>query len=396
MKKLSASIALFILVIFNSIYSQNRQVLYGFDHIPQTLLLNPGGEVDYRYSIGIPLLSGISLEAGMSELAVADLFSADGEDINIKLRNTLDRITSNDYLQINSQTEIINIGYRLDHQYFISAGFYTEIDVFGNVPKDVLTLLNEGNGAYVNKQFSFSQGNFKAEAFGVLHFGVSKKINEKLNLGTRFKVYSGIANLTTSNNTGTFTTRLGEDNIYRHFLNDITIAAYSSGIYDKNNQTIKPNVLLGRSFFGGNLGVGIDIGFSYKVNTNTEITASLLDIGFIEYSEDNRNVRINGTYSISGIEFQYDGSTSNYWEDIKNDFKSKLPSEKHREVYSVIRPIKFNSSVKHSWGKRRKEESCVDTSYYDYFDNGIGVQLFSVFRPTGPKFAFTGFYEKNF
>ena len=225
MKKLSASIALFMLVIFNSIYSQNRQVLYGFDHIPQTLLLNPGGEVDYRYSIGIPLLSGISLEAGMSELTVVDLFSADGEDINIKLRNTLDRITSNDYLQINSQTEIINIGYRLDHQYFISAGFYTEIDIFGNVPKDVLTLLNEGNGVYVNKQFSFSQGNFKAGAFGV-----SKKINEKLNLGTRFKVYSGIANLTTSNNTGTFTTRLGEDNIYRHFLNDINIVAYSSGI----------------------------------------------------------------------------------------------------------------------------------------------------------------------
>ena len=399
MKKL-VSIALFFFGISKIIMAQNKQVLYEFDQIPQTLLLNPGSKVNYKFTVGNPLLSGIYFRAGLTEITVSDFFKKDGVDANIKFRNALNRITVDDYIQFNSQIEVLNGGFRLDEKNYISAGFYTEIDIFGNMPKDILTLLNEGNAAYINKRFLVSQVNLKADASSVLHFGVSRKVNEKLNIGTRLKIYSGVANLTSTDNRGSFTTRLGQDNIYRHYLNGLNLLAYSSGFYSKNNEgeneEIEISSLMQRSFLGGNLGLGIDIGFSYQLNEQTELTASLLDLGFVSYSKDNRNFNITGSYFFSGIDFKFDGNNPNYWEDLSKDFQDKVPLEENSESYSVMRPFKFNASIKHKWGKTRTLASCHDMNYNDYFMNGLGAQLFSISRPTGLKWALTGFYERRF
>ena len=41
--------------------SQNKQVLYGLEEVPQSLLLNPGGNVSQKYHFGIPFLSQIHI-----------------------------------------------------------------------------------------------------------------------------------------------------------------------------------------------------------------------------------------------------------------------------------------------------------------------------------------------
>ena len=54
---------LFFLLIL-SIYkvtAQNKQVLYNFAELPQSLLLNPAAETNYKFHIGVPLLSGFEV-----------------------------------------------------------------------------------------------------------------------------------------------------------------------------------------------------------------------------------------------------------------------------------------------------------------------------------------------
>ncbi|KAB1155214.1 hypothetical protein F7018_12105 [Tenacibaculum aiptasiae] len=375
-----------------SVNSQNRPLLYDFDEIPQTMLLNPSVRPGYKAHIGIPLLSGIHFNAGLSEITVADLFRNDNVDFNIKVRNAIDRVSVGDYVSFNHQIEVLSGSYRLNDKDFLSAGFYTEIDFFANYPKDVIDLINDGNAANLNRTFLVSQVNVKADALSVLHVGLSRKINSQFTLGGRFKIYSGIANVTSTNNTGSFTTRLGQNNIYTHTINNLNFNGYSSGLYYENDITASD--IVGKAFFS-NLGLGIDIGFSYQLDQQTKITASLLDIGFVSYSSDIRNVTAKGDYTFSGIEFLYDSTNTNYWENLKDDFKQQVPSEENEEAYSVMRPIKFNASYKYGWGRSRNEENCSDMSYKEYYNNSIGAQLFSVFRPTGPKFALTGFYERK-
>ncbi|WP_028887487.1 DUF5723 family protein [Tenacibaculum ovolyticum] len=388
---------LFIIGFFlpKTCFSQNKQILYGFDEIPQTLLLNPGVNMNQKFHIGIPVLSGLSFQAGATGFTIADLFRDNNIDFTTKLFNIIDKTSTDDYIQVHSQIEVLNAGYQLNKRDYLSFGFYTELDAFMSMPKDVLILLRDGNSAHLNRNFLLSETNLKTEAIGVLHAGISRTINEKFTIGARIKIYSGIVNATFTENTGSFRTTLNDNNEYTHHLNNINAAIQSSGFYDENDKILKGSDLIGRSFLGGNLGLGFDIGFTYKLDSKTEITASLLDIGFINYSKDVLNSEINGDYTFSGIDFQYDGVTNDYWQNLNDDFKSKVPSTKNRESYSVMRPIKLNSSYKYSWGKSRNEESCSDMSYKSFYNNALGVQLFSVFRPTGPKMALTSFYERK-
>ena len=40
-------------------YAQNKQVLYGLEEVPQSMMLNPGSIVNYDYHFGIPFLSAL-------------------------------------------------------------------------------------------------------------------------------------------------------------------------------------------------------------------------------------------------------------------------------------------------------------------------------------------------
>lgn len=49
-------------------FSQNKEILYNFTTIPQTLLTNPGADISYKFYIGIPLLAGINFNIGSNSL----------------------------------------------------------------------------------------------------------------------------------------------------------------------------------------------------------------------------------------------------------------------------------------------------------------------------------------
>ena len=47
-------VIIFVLVLTIHIFSQNKQVLYDFAGVPQTLLLNPGLETNLKFHVGLP------------------------------------------------------------------------------------------------------------------------------------------------------------------------------------------------------------------------------------------------------------------------------------------------------------------------------------------------------
>lgn len=394
------------MLFFGSIFtalSQNKQILYGFDKIPQTLLLNPGGETTYKYHIGIPFVSGNSVNANISGVTVADVFRDDGisffpgSDFNVKLRNAISNIDKDDYAYLNVQTEVLNGGYKINSRDYLSVGFYSEADVFVAMPKDIFTLALEGNEAYLNKSFSLSQVSVKADVLGVFHVGVSRKFNSRFTAGARLKMYSGSASIYSTSNSGTFTTKKGTKGVYEHNLSGIDAAVYSSGIYNQNDEVdITVDNAFSRTFFGGNFGLGADFGLTYYWNEQLQFTASVLDVGFVRYSKNTRNVKVRGDYTFSGVDLAFDGGSTDYWAQLTEDFDSKLPRENNRESYLTMRPIKVNGSIRYGFGKSRNMANCHDISYKDFYDSAVGGQLYTVFRPNGPKFALTGFYERKF
>ena len=169
MKKI---IALFILSFSISCFSQNKQILYNFTSVPQSLMTNPGSDFKYQWFIGIPLLSGMSANVGSSGFSAYDLFANDGVDFNTKLRNVVSSTSRRDKLAINEQVQIFNGGFKIgDWQKgaYVSFGMYQELDVLAYIPKDPAILALYGNQDYIGKVFNIADINRQAE--DLLHSG---------------------------------------------------------------------------------------------------------------------------------------------------------------------------------------------------------------------------------
>lgn len=384
---------LLILAVYK-IAAQNKQVLYNFAELPQTLLLNPASETNYKFHIGIPLLSGISTELTSSGVVLSDVFAFDNRNINDKIATVINTLTPRDFLKWNTQIEVLNGGFRINDAIYLSFGFYEEIDAIGYFPKDAFTLIKDGNAPHLDKVFKASEVNYKLDVLGVIHIGMTKKVDEKLTLGGRFKIYSSALNMESNNNTGTFTTVTGTNNIYTHYINDVNVGLRTSGLVKDDEYISDAGTYLGNTFLGGSLGLGIDLGVTYHISPQLEFSGSILDFGFIHHKKDVKTTKVEGDFVFEGADFLFINSSGNYLDEIYKRFKRELPITENQDSYISWRPTKINAALKYSFGERRSK-ICYDNNYKEFYTDAIGVQLFNVFRPLSPQLALTGFYQKS-
>ena len=165
MKKL---LLLIFLIATVSLKSQQK-IAFSFGETPQTLMLNPGSETNYKSHYGIPIVSNFQLTIGNSGFQMGDLFSNDSRSFNEKFEKVLDQISSSDYINLNTKIDVLNFGYRYNNKTYISIGFYEELDLIAYFPKDAIEVFYYGNDPFFNRSFSVSQAIMKADLIGVLH-----------------------------------------------------------------------------------------------------------------------------------------------------------------------------------------------------------------------------------
>lgn len=378
-------------------FSQNKQILYNFTAVPQSLLTNPGSDFKYRVYVGIPLLSGISANIGSTGFSAHDLFANDGVDFNVKLRNVLDAVSNKDKVYLNEQLELFNGGFKIgDWQKgaYLSFGLYQEFDMLTYFPKDPAVLVLNGNRDYIGKVFNLGDLNTKAEMLSVFHLGYHKNISDKLIVGVRGKIYSSVFNVSSTNNSGYFYTIPSTNTIYEQVIS-ANILVNTSGLSNYTNDysgNAKSDILK-KMLLGGNLGLGFDAGFTYYPKKNLQITASILDVGFIKHSKDVESYTYKGYYKYEGIAPNF--TDPNSTQDIFQEFKDAIPFDTIASKYTTWRPIKFNSSIQYSFGDGR-DSSCNCQGNNAEYKNAVGAQLFVMSTPQTPFMALTTYFRRKF
>lgn len=404
------NLALIFTVLLSTVFShaQHKQLLYDFYEIPQSLIENPGVRTPYKWHAGLPLLSGISVQAGASGITLNDLFANDGIDFTTKVRDkAINGLSQRDEFGGSGQIEIFSGGFRSSNRPgdYYSFGMYGEI--YGSFfwPKDLAILGFEGNANNLDRRFNLGHLTMRGEAVNVLHFGLNRKVNNKLNVGIRGKIYSSVFEVKSTGNSGYFVTTEGQNNVLANtVVADLNLKTSGLSTFDADTPV---GFLLERSFFGGDLGLGADFGFTYRLNQNTYLTGSILDVGFIYHNNANQNYTLNGAVSNEGIEIFLPADLLNanndLWQELVDDIERLVPFDTNQDAYVSLRPIKLNASVRYNWGQKGQKTSDCYCDYAtgntnDNFDyvNAVGGHLFMINRPKGPQAALTAFYQRRF
>ncbi len=388
--------------------SQNKETLYDFADIPQSLLLNPGTDIRFKYHVGVPFLSQIHVNAGLKGGSLYDVFADDGRNINEKIETTLNKLTSNDYLTFTQQLEVFSFGWesKKNNSIYFSGGVYQELDFIGYFPKDFAVLAYQGNQDFINQPFRFSTISGSGELLMVYHFGYTQKVSKKLTFGARAKLYSSMLHVRSAKNIGAFTTieTPQGSNIYQHIISNADVTVRTSGyasLRDIEAETSSEeakelvNKLIGRAILGGNLGLGIDVGFTHKIDDQLSVTGSANDLGVVFYTKDVETYRAKGNYVFDGFEtpIQFSGEES---QNFLDEFLDAVPLDTLSSSYITMRPLKLNGSIKYAFNPYDDGScDCFLAGEDPPFRDALGVQLFMQFRPKRPQYAASLFYYKR-
>ncbi len=394
--------------------AQNMQILYGFDQLPQNLLLNPGTEVDYDKHYGVPLLSNLYLDFGSSNKNVTyNEIIKEGEDRGDALRNLNDLgLTPGDVFIFNQQIEVFNVGMRLKNpKYYLSFGMYQQIDGFSAYPTDFVTIFLDGDDPnrdgrpLIEERYSASHVNAAVQMLGVFHAGLNKKVNDKLTLGARLKILSGSFGLETSANQGTYYLGLDRlaDKPYIHNYEYMRVRLNTSGLlnsFDLSSDLGDPAELISGLFFlNGSMGLAADFGFSYQLNENIKITGSLVDIGMTRFNHKLTTIEFeDAVIATEDYYLPFEGNELDYWQSL--NVLGEIPLETSEKEYVHFRAPKINASVRYDMKRKVKAENSVFRNVRadmasEFLTSSFGMQVFTEFRPRVPLWAITGFYSRE-
>lgn len=377
----------FLVLASQALMGQNKQLLYNSLSLPQSLLLNPAADVDFDTHIGVPFLSQLHLSAGSSGVDLHDVFGAREGLPEEQLRAVVREMKNKDFFSFNQQAQVLSFGWRFKHEYYVSAGIYQETDVFAYFPRDVAVLLLQGNTGEGNRNFGFSSIAATGEVINVFHLGLGLDYNDNLRVGVRGKIYSSILNARSLNNSGKFFSHApGNPNTAQPAISNLDLEVKTSGLSLLNFQDIRQAItgFTNEAFLGGNLGLGLDLGFSYYFNDRYRISGSLTDVGIIRHSKGVENYGFKGDFALPQLQQPLlGGETSEDEPNPYDDFEDNFEEEISSESYYSTRPVNLYASLDYGFGEIFEACNCLAGGGRRKYRHHLGLQVHSVKRPKG-------------
>ena len=293
--RLFGLISLLLLVSVNT-NAQHALGLYHLQNVPQQSYVNPAFTPQGKIHIGIPALSSIHLGYANGGFAYSDAIKKRSDDsLYLDVDYLLANWKDNASIQTKFHTDLFNIGFRITRNYFtINATEKLEFDI--TLPRDLIGLAWNGNADYLGKSANVG---INANMIHYREYGITwmREITTKLKGGLKVKYLYGMENIySEKSNVSIYT---DEDDFSLSATSDLLI--HTSGLGDDSFENIDiVDYLIGK----GNQGFAADIGFSYKLNSKWLFNFSAVDLGYINWKDDNSSYSTNqdnASFTFSGI-----------------------------------------------------------------------------------------------
>lgn len=296
MKKLTVIALVFVVI---SASAQTQFSLYRLNaNLPQANMINPAFAPNSRVVIGLPVLSSVRLSADNAGISFRDIFkSTERDSLRLDTASIFSKMKAANAIRMNGEIQLFYLGIRGKKGYFsLAAHQVTEFRM--NYPGDLVgwAIRGPGSSYYRNRPLDFNNFYGKSVTYGKLSLNYARDITPRLRVGFRYNYLIGIAAAETTNLKGRLT--LSSDSVN---LSTEPIRVETGGIdfFDQDNLSNADfqNYLLK----GRNKGMSIDLGATYQVNNKLTVSASVIDLGYINWKDYTR------TYEVAPVNYTFRG-----------------------------------------------------------------------------------------
>lgn len=334
MKKIKAAIATAIAMVAVMSLSAQNPTSYFIDSAIESKNSNAAFAPDRGY-FNIPLVGGVSLSTNGSMAPGDILHSIDGTlfslfDSEIPTDQALAPLNSTNTFGLDNRINIIGFGkYRKDLKSFWSFDLTMRSSFNFSAPYELFELVKEEP-----EEGHISNTDIYIDSYVEAAFGYSTKINDRITVGGRVKFLAGLTNATIQIDHLDYST-----NSYDEWVisaqGSIDVNANGTTIDSENGEFILDDI---ETDFGGPAGYGaaIDLGATYDLTENLQLSLSANDIGFILWGKNN-NIRgsLQDEYSVDDEDFEF----------VIEDMGSRSSSKWLQETLMLVRSINFGRIV---------------------------------------------------
>jgi len=278
MKKLIILSGIFLIALLATtlVKAQTNFTLYHMKLVPYRMADNPALFPQARSFVGTPGISSLSVK-GYNAFSYSDLITRGSDDsLKLDFDNLIKVLDDKNNFFTNVDIDLFSFGFQVKEKHYFSFSLSEHVIMQSMYPKSLLNLIWKGNApAGLGNELLLSP-KMDALMYDEFAVGLAEKVNEKFTFGIRFKLINGQANVYTDQ---AFVSLYTDPVDYSYRIKS-NISIRTSGIDGMENRNAS-------SFFkGGNLGFGIDLGSTYQFNPQFSVSASILNLGAINWKKN--------------------------------------------------------------------------------------------------------------
>jgi cell division protein FtsN len=269
--------------------------------LPQANLVNPAFYPNHKILIGLPVVSSIYLSADNDRISFSDIFrkSESSDSLEIDTVNLFSKLRDAQRMQLKQSVQLFYFGYRGKRSY-LSFSVHQVSETRFNFPGDLVgwAIRGPGSSHYLGKPLDF--GNFygRSVVYSKVSLNYSREITQHLRVGARFNYLVGIVAGETTELSGKLTMSVDSVNI-----NTGRVLVQSAGFdfFDQDNLSVSDY----KNYFlkGKNKGMSWDFGATYHFTDRLMVSASLNDLGYINWKEYTRSYEVDPiNYTFRGFD----------------------------------------------------------------------------------------------
>lgn len=292
---------------------QTSRVMHFMD-LPQQRFLNPAFRPSDSMYIGLPVLTGIGVSVNNNFVNFDDVIMKGNQDTLITFLHPdydreefLAKVRNHNSFDADLIVQLLSFGISLNSGYLFF-DLNTRVTENLTAPRELIELAMRGNAEFAGRFTDLSSVGGRVSVYHEAGIGYSRNLGSGLRAGIRAKALLGIASTDIDNR------RLGFDIApdLSHSINaDMTFnfVGRSVDVNSANGEVDRigfeperiPNAVLLSE--GLNPGFGFDIGATYDMTPELQISAAITDLGMIFWRSSVRNLTVeNENFQITGID----------------------------------------------------------------------------------------------